>query len=110
MIVNIAEIGIKVKLTEGKLKAIVGLDFGDFVIRGYRVQESQYPNKRGDNIWVTPPAYLGGGKYHPIVFFPDKSLWDQMEGKILDAYKEASDNRNKKAYELSDEEAAEVGL
>lgn len=105
MTIDIEKIVIKIKLTEGKLKAIVGLDFGDVVIRGFRIQESQHENDRGEKIWITPPSYQGGGRWHPIAFFPDKELWKRIEVKIYDAYDAATKKRLTKAYDLSDEEA-----
>ncbi|MDD5146889.1 MAG: hypothetical protein PHN39_04100 [Candidatus Pacebacteria bacterium] len=107
MTIDVEKIGIKIKLTEGKLKAIVGLDFGDVIIRGFRIQESQHENDRGEKIWVTPPSYLGGGKWHPIAFFSDKDLWKKIEGKIYDAYAEVMKKRLTKAYGLSEEETSQ---
>jgi len=105
MTIDIEKIVIKIKLTDGKMKAIVALDFGDVVLRGFRVQDSQYENERGEKLWVTPPTYQGGGKYHPIVFFPDKDFWKRLQIRILDAYQAADRDRHKKAFGLSDEEA-----
>lgn len=107
MKVNVEEIIVKVKLTEGKLKAIVALDFGDFVLRGFRIQDSDYENERGERLWLTPPVYRGGVKYHPIVFFTDKDLWGRIQKKIWDSYDEALKTRYTKAYDLSEQEAAE---
>ncbi len=94
--VTLDEIKIIVKLTEGELgqnamRAMVTLDFGGFFkIKGFRVQSSQFKNKSGDPIWVTPPAYLSRGKYHPIFFCESKEWWKKLESKILDAYQSAS--------------------
>lgn len=109
MKVDIENIIVKVKLTEGKLKAIVGLDFGDMVLRGFRIQESQYQDDKGQNqLWVTPPAYQGGGRYHPMVFFPDKELWERIQAKILEAYEKALKTRYTKAFDLSEEDADQL--
>lgn len=105
MTIDIEKIVIKVKLTEGKMKAIVALDFGEVVLRGFRILDSQFENDKGEKLWITPPVYPGGGKYHPIVFFPNKQLWEQISARILAAYQEANKNRYKKTFDLSDEEA-----
>lgn len=108
MNIDTEKIVIKVKLTEGKLKAIVALDFGDLVIRGYRIQESNYPNSKGDKLWITAPSYRGGGGYHPMAFMPDKDLWERVQGKIWDSYYKATKKRYTKAYDISEEEADEL--
>lgn len=87
MKIKIGEIQIKIRIVEEeKLKAIVGLDFGDFIIRGFRIQKSDYENARGEKLWLTPPAYNGGGHWHPLFFMPDKELWAKLEDKILSEY------------------------
>lgn len=87
MKIKIDEIGIKIKITDGKQKAIVALDFGDFVVKGFRVQESKFENEHGDLLWITPPTYRSPFKHHPIVYFPDKELWKNLECRIREAYK-----------------------
>lgn len=105
MEIDIEGILIKVKLiTEGKLKAIVSLDFDSFVLRGFRIQESQYEDGKGRKLWIVPPSYRGGVKYHPIVFFPDKNIWEEIQERIFDAYQEAQKNRYGKAFDLSEQE------
>ena len=108
MKINFEEIRIKVKITEGKVKGIVSVDFGDFIIKGFRVQESQFENTRGEKLWLTPPAYLGGGRYHPIFFAPDKAIWEQLEAKIWEAYDTASKEHQKKIYGLKDEDVDQI--
>ncbi len=108
MKINFDEIRIKVKITEGKIKAIVSLDFGDFIVKGFRIQESQYENTRGQKLWLTPPAYLGGGRYHPIFFAPDKAVWEKLEAQIWDSYDTANKEHYKKIYDLKDEDADEI--
>jgi len=102
MTMNIDEIIVKVKvIEEKKLKAIIGLDFGDFVVKGFRVQESVHANFKGDNLWLTPPSYKGGGgSYHPIFFAPDKELWKRLEMKIWDEYYMQKENHFKKQYDI----------
>lgn len=94
MKIKIGEIKVKIKIIEEeKLKAIIGLDFGDFVIKGFRIRQSEFENSRGDKLWLTPPAYNGGGFYHPIFFVPDKELWAKLEDKIYSEYQ-----KKKKEY------------
>lgn len=103
MNIDLDKIEFKIKIIdEGKMKAIIGLDFGDFVIRGFRIQESKFPNKNGDMLWFTPPTYLGGGRHHPIFFVPNKDLWLQIEDKIWPAYKEKLDDHYKKKFGIKD--------
>ena len=87
MKIKIEEITTKIKiLDDKKTKAIIGLDFGEFVVRGFRIQESQYKNEKGDLLWLTPPSYLGGGRYHPIFFYQTKicgKSLNQKYGKII---------------------------
>lgn len=105
MKINIEEVLVKIKfLEEKKLKAIIGLNFGDFAIKGFRAQESQYANDYGLNLWLTPPSYRdGGGHYHPIFFMEDKELWKKLEKKIWDEYSKQSEEFYKKKFDLEDE-------
>lgn len=105
MTINIEEIIIKIKVTDQqKLKAIAGLDFGDFVIKGFRIMLSDYKDPKGnDLLWVTPPSYQDGGKrYHPIFFLPNKEIWGQLERKILDEYSKQEKEYRKKQFGLTD--------
>ena len=105
MKINLEEITVKAKIIEGqKLKAIIGLDFGDFVVRGFRILESEFDNLRGEKMWLTPPSYQGGGRYHPIFYIPDKELWQKLEEKIWDEYKRQLDEHYKKRMDISDED------
>lgn len=113
------KIGIKVddlkfhfKIVETeKLKAIVSIDFGDFKIKGYRILPSPNKNERGENLWVTPPCYKdGGGRYHPIIFLPNKKLWKKIESNLLDGFHKATDEHFKKRFDLDDEENANLSI
>ncbi len=106
MNLNIEEIGIKIKITDQKqVKAIISLDFGDFVVKGFRIMESQFENKNGDKLWLTPPSYAGaGGRHHPIFFMPDKELWSKLETKMFSAYEKESREYRKKQYGLKDDD------
>lgn len=105
MKIDFDKIIIKVKIiTEGKLKAIVGVDFGDFVVKGFRIQESQYENAKGQKLWLSPPCYQSGGRYRPMFFAPEKAVWEALEAKIWDAYDAQSKETYKKMYDLKDED------
>ncbi len=105
MKINIDEISVKIKFTEkDKLKAIITLDFGNFVVKGFRVMGSEYENSRGEKLWLMPPSYRdGGGHYHPIFFMPDKELWQRLEEKIWDEYKKQQDEHFRKRFDLEDD-------
>ena len=106
MKINIQEIQIKIKFVEQeKLKAIISLDFGDFIIKGFRVMKSEYKNDYGDELWLTPPSYQGaGGRYHPIFFMPNKELWKQLEKKVWEEYRIQIKEFYKKQFDLKSED------
>lgn len=106
MKINIEEIQVKIKFVEQQiLKAIIGLDFGDFTIKGFRVMKSEYKNDYGEELWLTPPSYQGaGGHYHPIFFVPDKELWKKLEKKIWEEYHIQLEEFHKKQFGLKDED------
>ncbi len=105
MNLEIEKIGVKIKIIEEKnLKAIIGLDFGDFVVKGFRIKESEFENRNGEKLWLTPPSYSGGAKWHPIFFMPDKTLWEQLEDKIYAEYNKQSKEYFKKRLGVEDDE------
>lgn len=106
MNLNIEEIIIRVKiLDQKKLKAIIGLDFGDFVVKGFRIMESQYENRRGDKLWLTPPSYIGAGtRHHPIFFMPNKELWEKLEDRMFIAYEKEIKEHYKKQFDVTDDD------
>lgn len=104
MKIKIDEIGIKVKITDGKQKAIVALDFGDFILKGFRVQTSKFENDHGDTLWITPPTYRTAFKHHPMVYFPEKDLWKELENRIREAYKREEKKYHKTKYGITEED------
>ena len=102
MTINKDQIKVKIKFIEAqKLKAIISLNFDDFVIRGFRVSESEYENDKGDKLWLTPPSYRdSGGRYHPIFFMPNKELWKELENLIWDEYEIQSEEHHNKRFDL----------
>jgi hypothetical protein len=78
---------IEIKFTQDtKMKAIINLNFNDFVIKGFRIMVSEFENLKGDKLWIIPPSYKGGRGYHPIFFMPDKKKWEKLSGLIWDEY------------------------
>lgn len=106
MKINKDEIVVKIKFTEAKkIKAIITLDFQSFVVKGFRIMESEFKNSKGDKLWLTPPSYRDSvGRYHPIFFMPDKDLWKEIELKILDEYEKQSIEHYQKRFDLKDDE------
>lgn len=103
MKIKIEEIQTKIKILEDKkTRAIIGLDFGDFVIKGFRIMDSKFPNINGENLWLIPPSYQGGGHYHPMIFFPDKELWQKIEKMIWDEYEIKKKEHYKKYMGVKD--------
>lgn len=105
MKININEIIAKVKFIEDKnLKAIITLNFGDFTIKGFRVQISQYSNDFGLNLWLVPPSYKdNAGRYHPIFFIEDKEIWKKLEQEIWKQYEDQNKNYYKKKFGLEND-------
>jgi len=99
-------IGVKILEGEGKLKAVIKIDFGDFVIRGFRIQESQFENPKanGKKLWLTVPSYQSAGKYRPLFFMPEKTLWEELENKVWEAYEIESKRHYQKRFNLKDED------
>ncbi len=109
MKIKISEIKLKIKiLDDKKTKAIIGLDFGDFVVRGFRIIESKFPNLNGDMLWLTPPSYLGGGRYHPIFYLPNKDYWLELEKRIYMEYQIANDEHFKKRLGIKDKDLEDI--
>lgn len=105
MKINIDEIGVKIKIIdEKKLKAIIGLDFGDFIVKGFRIMDSDFENDLGRKLWLTPPSYLGGGRHHPIFYMPNKPLWKLLEKRIYEQYDIALTEHYKKRLGVKEEE------
>jgi len=105
---NIDDLKFQTKiLEESKLKAIISIDFGDFVIKGFRINLSAYKNESGQNLWITPPSYKDGGeKYHPVFFIPEKALWKKLEQRLIIEYNKASNECYKKRFDIKDGEMA----
>ena len=105
MKIDIEKIEIKLRiLDQKKVKAIVNLDFGDFVVRGFRIMESQFENMNNDRLWLIPPSYYSGNRYHPVFFIIEKNLWKELEARIWDEYGKKRDEYYKKQYGITDED------
>ena len=56
-------------------------------MKGFRIMASDRKHERfNEYIWITPPAYLAGNKYKPIVYIADKALYEKIEDKIYEHY------------------------
>tara|TARA_Y100000310_G_C20343382_1_gene650883 strand:- start:287 stop:580 length:294 start_codon:yes stop_codon:yes gene_type:complete len=66
---------------DGITKAIIVLDFGNFKVKGFRIQE------KNDKLWVNPPSVLSGGKYRPTFYIEDIDLWHELQDRIIKEYK-----------------------
>ena len=86
MKIKIEEITTKIKiLDDKKTKAIIGLDFGEFVVRGLEYKNHNTKTKRRSAM-ANSPSYLGGGRYHPIFLYQTKicgKSLNQKYGKII---------------------------
>lgn len=102
--IGINDLKFRVKCVEmQKMKAIVAIDFGDFIIKGFRVNFSNYKDEDGNELWITPPCYRdGNGKYRPIFFMPNKELWGAIKKKIIEEYKKAQEEHFKKRLDVED--------
>lgn len=103
MKIEIENIEIKIRiLDQKKMKAIVNLNFGDFVVRGFRIMESQFENMNNEKLWLIPPSYKSNDKYHPVFFVPDKELWKALERRIWVDYGKIREIYYKKQYGLDE--------
>lgn len=99
--------GVKIsfKIIENqKVKAIASLDFGWAIIKGFRLNCSNFKSKEGeDELWVIPPSYQdSGSKWHPIFFMPDKLAWEELQTKIREEYAKATEEHYKKRMGITD--------
>jgi DNA-binding cell septation regulator SpoVG len=109
MSLNLDKLKVRVKPIEHEqLKAILSLDFGDWVIKGFRVLKSRYENQRGEMLWLVPPAYKDRNeKYHPIFFVTNKELWQALEERIWEEYHREMEAHYRKRFDLPEEGADE---
>jgi hypothetical protein len=81
---DIDNINITVRPSDkGDTKAIVNISYDDIEINGFRISKSKYDD---NELWVQPPAYPSGGKYHKIFFLNNEAKWKQLEEKIIASY------------------------
>ncbi len=106
MIPDLEKATIKVKVVEeAKLKAIISVDFDGLVVKGFRIQNSEFANEQGENLWLVPPSYRdGGGRYHPIFYLTDKEAWKRLEKIIFEEYRLQRTEHFKKRLDLSDDD------
>jgi hypothetical protein len=90
MKINLDDIKVEIKLSsKEKLKATAVVNFGDFVVKGFRLSVSEHENENLDSekLWMQPPATRIGQFWHKIFWIDDKQKWKELERKIFDVYK-----------------------
>lgn len=92
--INIDEIKVKFKFTDGASEtlAIVTIEDNVVSLRGFRLMESKFENRRGDYLRIQPPTY--GKKYHLAVYFYNKDFWYKLEDKIFESYQKEKESPN----------------
>jgi len=85
---NNDEISIAIKLVNtDQLKAICSINYGDHVIRGFRIAPSKFQDEAsGEYLRVLPPAYGVGGETHLAFFMENKESWKELVNKIIQKY------------------------
>jgi len=99
---NIENIKIRIKIVDHKkLKAMASVNFGEDMVKGFRIYTSDFEDSRGDKLWVIPPSYQdSNGKYHPIYYTENKKRWEMIKFKIIDEYHKESEKYYKKQFDL----------
>lgn len=92
MNIDINHIRVKINLTKDtKLLATAIVEYGPFVIKGFRITDSKYVDEVGDKLWVQPPSYINAEKkYSPLFFCEDKNLWNGIKKKVIEEYKKTN--------------------
>jgi DNA-binding cell septation regulator SpoVG len=68
----------------GQMVAQAKLTYGIIEISGYRIMRS----KQDNSLFIQPPSYQTGfGKWKPLVFFNDPTIWQEIQKKISEEYK-----------------------
>ena len=77
MKINIEDVKVSVKIINDPAvneKAIVNLMIDQLKIKGFRIKTSQFTNKYGEKLWITPPSYKSKGKWCDTFFCEDKKV------------------------------------
>lgn len=107
----IDDVSVKVKIVgSDKLLAQAQVIFGDLIeTKGWRIMPSHVAHpKFQEKLWIQPPVYKAGFKWHPLVFVTDELLYGQIEEKIYNTYQSVRRNTPpdfKPTDQLSNEEA-----
>lgn len=96
------EVHIKISKTKSAL-AIASLRIcKEIIIHGFRVSQSNVMHSvLQEKIWIQPPS-TGAPYWKKTVFIENKTLWNEIEEKIYDAYHEL------KLHTINDEEYVNV--
>lgn len=99
---DLEKVKIHVKvIEEEEFKAIVTLEFENWVVRGFRIFRSKKDRKGENPLWVVPPSYQDRNKkYHPIFYILEKPLWHELENRILEEYEKQQEIHYSKRFDL----------
>jgi len=103
--IDINEVKFAITIVEqGQLKAQAILQYKNLRIKGFRVVNSKYKNSNGDELWVQVPSYQLSGRFCKMFFIEgrDKEPWRQLEKKLLEAYKEKSEEFYHQKFKMVD--------
>lgn len=77
--------------------------FGWLTIKGFCIWKSDQMNERlQEYINITPPSNNVFGKYRPQVFIEDHRKWEEIEGRIYDAYHIKSVSQPEEKVDMKD--------
>lgn len=84
---DLKNLEIQVKINEkGHMLAQVQLIYGDLLLLGFRVMESNYE----DGLFVQPPSvHSSSGRFIWIVKIDNARKWNELKGMIKEAYQKA---------------------
>lgn len=88
--IKISKIQIK---GEGKLLAIVQLEYLGVLMRGFRIMRSEELDRDiSAYIWIQPPCAKAYGQWIKLIRFLDDEVWRQLKAKVHADYQIAADD------------------
>lgn len=88
--IKIQKINLK---SEGKLLAIVELEYLGVLMRGFRISRSEQLDRDiSAYVWIQPPCSKAYTKWIKLIRFLDDEVWRQLKAKIYAAYQVAADD------------------
>ena len=107
--ISINDIEIRFKMLENlKLKAIATITFGDIIIKGFRVQSSDFGTGNDIPLWVDAPSFFLKGTYRPMFFIENKALWKAIEQKVIAEYHIQLNEHYEKRMETASDVSPEI--